>query len=146
MTTVKITKREKLDTLINLLKGNLSFDDECVDCDMLIAFCEREKELLDKKAASAKKSAAKKKEERDELCDAVLAALTEDYASIPDIAAEVDHADATVGKVQSRLNKLAKAGLAEKAQATVEGAEGSKARKVVVYRLATAEVEVESED
>lgn len=135
MTTVKITKREKLDTLIGLLDGTLSFDDDAVDCDMLIAFCEHEKELLDKKAASAKASAAKKKAESDELCDAVLAALTDEYSSIPEIAARVEFEGATVGKVQNRLNKLAASGQAQKAQAKVDGGEGTKARKIVVYRL-----------
>ena len=140
MTTVKITKREKLDTLIGLLDGTLSFDDESVDCDMLIAFCENEKKLLDKKAASAKAAAAKKKETADELTDVVFNALTEEYASIPDITAVVKEtvADATIGKVQNRLNKLAQAGKAVKAQAKVnDGGEGAKTRKIVVYALAT---------
>ena len=119
MTTVKITKREKLDTLIGLLDGTLSFDDDTVDCDMLIAFCNHEKELLDKKAASAKAAAAKKKEESDALTEVVFSALADEFESIPDITAKVQEVDAeaTVGKVQNRLNKLANAGRAEKAQA-----------------------------
>lgn len=144
MNTVKITKREKLDTLINLLDGTLSIDE--VDCDMLIEYCEHEKELLDKKAASAKKAAEKKKAESDALCDAVLAALTDEFESIPDIAEKVEFEDSTLGKVQNRLNKLAKMGKAVKAQATVNGGEGSKSRKIVVYRLANENDNVEVED
>lgn len=143
MTTVKITKREKLDTLIGLLDGTLSFDDDAVDCDMLIAFCNHEKELLDKKAASAKAAAAKKKEESDALTEVVFAALTDEFESIPDITAKVQEVDAeaTVGKVQNRLNKLANAGRAEKAQAKVNDGEGSKARKIVVYKAVAADAE-----
>lgn len=144
MTTVKITKREKLDTLIAVLEGTQTLED--VDTDMLIEFCEHEKDLLDKKAASAKKAAAKKKEEGDELCDAVLAVLTNEFESIPDIAEKVEFEGSTLGKVQNRLNKLAKMGKAVKAQASVDGGEGVKARKIVVYRIANENDTVEAED
>lgn len=133
MTTVKMTKREKLETLKAILEGEVLVED--TNTEVLIAFCDREMELLAKKAESAKVAAAKRREKTDELYDAVLAVLTPDYAAIPDILALVDHPDATLGKVQSRLNKIFANGLAEKAQAKVEGDEGSKARKCVVYRL-----------
>ena len=102
-----------------------------------------EKELLDKKAASAKAAAAKKKEESDALTEVVFSALTDEFESIPDITAKVQEVDAeaTVGKVQNRLNKLANAGRAEKAQAKINDGEGSKARKIVVYKAVAADAE-----
>lgn len=133
MTTVKITKKEKLETLKAILKGDLAIEN--ADVDVLIAYCDREMELLAKKAQSAKAAAAKKREKADELYEAVKAILPDSYASIPDIAALVDHPDATIGKIQSRLNKMYKEGLLDKAQAKRADDESEKPRKCVVYRL-----------
>ena len=136
MTTVKITKNEKLDMLIGLLDGTFSFDDENIDGDMLIDFCKREKELLAKKAAKAKETAAKKRAESDTLCEVVFAALTDEFESAFDIAERVDAEDATLGKVRNRLTKLVNEGRAVKATAKVTGEDGQKARKIMVYKLA----------
>jgi hypothetical protein len=122
----KFTKREKLDALINGLgTGNWT-----IDKDILVAFCEAEKAIIEKKAAKAKEKSAD-----DELLTAVEAALTADLASIADIT-EIVGGDATVSKVQYRLNKLAADGKAVKGEITVPASDGKKGRKIVGYSRA----------
>ena len=101
----------------------------------LIDFCEAQITQLDKKAAKAKDAAAKKKDETDTLCDAIVAVLTDELTSIPDITEKVEGEDITLGKVQYRLNKLVGLGLAEKGDITIPGGEGVKTRKVVGFKL-----------
>ena len=101
---------------------------------MVVAFCDNEIALLDKKAAKAKENAAKKKAEGDELTDAVLEALSDEFEPIADIAGRIDGEDVTVSKVTYRLTQLCKAGKAEKTELTVPGVDGGKARKIMGYR------------
>jgi hypothetical protein len=111
------------------------------DAETVIAFCEKEIDALDAKAAKAKERAAAKKAEADALMALVEEALTDEYQPIADIAAVVAEkdADATVSKVQYRLGKLVDAGVAEKTQITVEKTETTKARKIMAYRVAQGE-------
>jgi hypothetical protein len=122
--TNKITKKEMYTTIMNLLSDN----------DAIVAFCEHEIELLDKKAVKAKETAAKKKAAGDELTDAVASVLNDEFQTIADVTAQIEGEDVTNAKVQYRLNALVKAGAAEKAEVTLEGTDGKKARKVVAYR------------
>lgn len=120
----KFTKTEKLDAIITGMEtGNFT-----IDKNILIEFCNHEKELLAKKSAKAKDKA-------DELIDAVANALTAEMATIADITAIVG-GDATVSKVQYRLNKLAEAGVAVKGEVSVPAVAGGKPRKVVAYAKA----------
>ena len=125
--TKKITKKDNFTAIAEFLSANGKT--EWADV------INHEIELLDKKAATAKATAAKKKVEGDALTDAVAAALTDELATIADIAAKVDGDDVTVSKVQYRLNQLVANGKARKEQVTVSG-DGSKARKLMAYAIA----------
>ena len=131
------TKREMFEAIKETFEtGSCKFDAETV-----IAFCEKEIDALDAKAAKAKERAAAKKAEAAALMALVEEALTDEYQPIADIAAVVveKDADATVAKIQYRLSRLVDAGVAEKTQITVEKTETTKARKIMAYRVAQGE-------
>ena len=137
----KLTKRNVFEALVNYAtEGAMEFEKDGamieVTPEEVKAFAEKEIALLDKKAAKAKERGAKKKEERDELCDAVLAVLTDEYATIADVAEAIEGEDVTASKVTYRLNKLVAAGLAEKADIKVGD---EKKRTVKGYRLVAVE-------
>ena len=128
-----ITKREMLEAIKETFEtGSCKFE-----ADVVIAFCDKEIAALDAKAVKAKERAAAKKAEADVLMDQIRDVLTDEFRIIADIAADVAevNADATVSKVQYRLNKLVENQIAEKTQVTIPATEGSKARKVMSYRL-----------
>ena len=131
----KITKREMYEAIKETFEtGSCKFDAATVT-----AFCDKEIAALDAKAAKAKERAAAKKAEADVLMGQVQEALTDEFRTIADIAADVAEAneDATVSKVQYRLNKLVENQVAEKTQVTIPASEGSKARKVMAYKACT---------
>lgn len=134
---VKVTKKDYYNNIIQAMKtGEVSIDP--VD---IIAFCENEIAMLDKKAEKAKERAAAKKADGDALTDAVKAALTNEFAITADITMKVaealgDDAEVTVHRVQYRLTQLAKAGEAEVTDMKIEATETSKARTLKAYRLA----------
>lgn len=133
----KITKREMYEAIKETFEtGDCKFDAETV-----IAFCEKEIDALDAKAAKAKERAAAKKAEVDALMALVEEALTDEYQPIADIAAVVveKDADASTSKITYRLTKLVEAGVAEKTVITLPATEGTKARKVQGYRLVIAD-------
>ena len=107
---------------------------EDLDVDTVVTWAEKKIAQIEHKAAKAKETAAKKRAEGDELTAAVLAAVTGEFQTIGDIAANVDAADVTVSKVSYRLNAAAKAGTLEKGEITLDGEKGK--RKVVAYKLA----------
>lgn len=139
---IKITKREMFELIKECaLSGRIDLSDigqtnfvEEVDFDTIVDFCENEIDNLDKKKAKAQERAAKNAAAGDELAEAVKAALTDELASIADIAAKVDHADATHHKVQYRLGKLASNGEIAKGE-IVETDGAGKKRKIVGYML-----------
>jgi hypothetical protein len=132
--TVKITKKDYFTKVINLLNGALDFGfDPDEDVDAIIAFCEKEIATLDKRSAKAKETAAAKREAADELYEAVAAVLPVDFTTIDEITAMVDFPEVTRNKVSNRLSKLAVAGVAEKGEISVTGADG-KSKKVVAYK------------
>jgi hypothetical protein len=107
-------------------------------------FAEKELASLARKADKARERAAAKRAEGDALTAAVLEVLTDEYQTIPDIAAQVDSPDATVGKVQHRLGALLESHQAEKTQISVPGTDGQKTRRVMAYKLASAPVEADA--
>ncbi len=128
----KITKREMFEAIKETFEtGSCKFDAATV-----MAFCDKEIASLDAKAAKAKERAAAKRAEADVLMTQVEAALTDEFRTIADIAADVAavNADATVSKVTYRLTKLVEAGVAEKTDTTVPGVDGGKSRKVKAFR------------
>ena len=129
--TQKLTKKDKLTAIIATLKGEGT---EVAVAD-LVEYCEKEIELLDKKAAKAKETAAKKKAESDELTDVIASLLTDELQTTADIAAKIEGEDVTVHKVSYRLTQLTKSGVAVKDEVSIPGKDGQKARKVVAYRL-----------
>ena len=128
-----MTKREMFAEVITLAE-----DAERAD---IVAFCEKEIASLDAKAAKAKERAAAKKAEADTLKDLIVSVLTDEFATIADITAKVAEtdADATVGKVTSRLTKLVADGVAERTELSIPGKDGTKTRKVKGFRLAEAD-------
>lgn len=126
MEKTKITKKDFYAAIITAMQTG----ETSVEPDEIIAFCEREIDALDRKAAKAKETAAKKKAEADALTDAVAAALTDEFETIATIAARIDDEDATVSKVTYRLGQLAKNGVAEKGEVKVDK------RTLVAYKLA----------
>ena len=132
----KITKREMFEAIKETFETG-----ECkYDADTVKAFCDKEIAALDAKAAKAKERAAAKKAEADVLMKTVEDALTDEYRTIAEIAADVAEVDpeASTAKVTYRLTKLVESGVAEKEQITIPATETSKSRKVQGYRLATA--------
>lgn len=136
MTNAKVTKKDKFTMIKAMIEAGTV---DGVDTDMLVEFCDNEIALLDKKAAKAKETASKKKADGDALTDAVAAVLTDELQTIAEITDAVDAEDATTAKVAYRLNALVKAGVAEKAEVTISGGEGTKARKVQAYKVANAQ-------
>ena len=134
MTEKKITKKEFYAGIIEVMQtGNSP-----IAPDEVIAFCENEIALLDKKAEKAKARAAAKKAEGDELTDIVKSVMsTDEFEVIADIAAKVAEIDAesTIHKVTYRLGQLVKNGLAESTDVKIPASEGAKARTIKGYRL-----------
>ena len=97
----------------------------------LLAFIDKEVNLIDAKAEKAKARAAEKKAEGDALRDAVQAVLTEEYQTINDIASQVEGEEITKAKITARLTSLVKNGLAEKADVKTEDGKTVKAYKLV---------------
>ncbi len=122
--TKKITKKEYYSMLKEIvMKSNINDKDE------LVAFIDKQVQLLDNKAAKAKVKAMEKRVEGDELRNTVEAVLTEEYQTINTIIEQIDDEEVTKAKVTARLSQLIKEGLAEKEEAKTE--EG---KKVMVYR------------
>ena len=132
----KLTKKEVLVAIVNGMQdgnyGEVTLED-------IVAYCENEIALLEKKAEKAKERAAAKKAESDELTDAVKAALTDEFETRDVIAARVAESygeDATIAKVGYRLTKLVGSGDAESTDMKIPATETSKARTVKAYKLA----------
>ena len=126
--TVKITKKDNFTAIVEVLETAGRTD--------LADVIRHEIELLDNKAAKAKATAVKKKVEGDALRDAVQAVLTDEFATIKDIAEKVEFEgfDGSQAKVQYRLNALVNAEIAVKEQVSV--GEGEAKRKLMAYKLA----------
>ena len=131
--TTKITKRERYESIKALCAavGNI----EGFDLDGIVEFCDKEMATLAARAEKAKERAAEKRAQGDELQSAVLAALTDEFATRDEITSRVEGDEVTVAKVGYRLTQLVKAGVAVKDENTMPNAEG-KTRKVSVYKLA----------
>ena len=133
MTTVKVTKRERYESIKALVEAVGAV--EGIDTDGIVAFCDKEIAALDTRAEKAKERAAEKRAEGDELQAAVLAALTDEPASRQEVTDRIEGEDVTLAKVGYRLTALVKQGLAVKEEIAVTGEDG-KSKKVAAYRLA----------
>ena len=134
----KLTKKEFYAGIIEAMKTG----DSPIAKEEVIAFCENEIALLDKKATKAKERQAAKKAEGDELTDIVKSVLTEEFQVTADIAKAVVDAtgneDYTIHKIQYRLGQLVKNGVAESTDVKIPGGEGVKARTIKGYRVLNA--------
>lgn len=126
MTDKKLTKKDFYAILTEMVGAS---DSEIKED--LIAFIEKEVNLIDTKAEKAKARAAEKRANGDELRDAVQSVLTEEYQTISDIASQVEGEEITKAKITARLTALVKAGLAEKADVKTEDNKTVKAYKLV---------------
>ena len=127
----KITKKDRYNTIISILDGNMASADVIAD---LKEFCAKEITALENKAAKAKeKSSSKNSAATDELASAVQAVLTSDFQTIAEIAAQVAGDDVTAPKVTYRLNALVEAGIAE--DTVVKSGTGASKRSLKAYRL-----------
>lgn len=145
----KITKKAMFGALVNFANGNGMIAETKdgqveVTMDQLREFAQVAIDQLDAKAAKAKETAAKKKAEADVLMNDVADALGAEFEPISEIAARVTNPDATVAKVTYRLTKLVEAGVAEKTEIKVPGANG-KDRKVMGYKLAAVAADEDAE-
>lgn len=127
----KITKNDMYDVIMNAAQtGAWS-----VDVAEVVAFCEKEKAQLAKKAAKAKETAAKKRAEAvDELADAVFATMTNELQTIEGVMAQIEGEDVTAGKIAARMRKLVNAGSIVKEEVSVE-VDGKKVKRMA-YKLA----------
>ena len=130
----KLTKKEVLVAIVNGMQdgnyGEVTLED-------IVAYCENEIALLEKKAEKAKERAAAKKAESDELTDAVKAALTNEFETRDVIAARVAETygeDASIAKVGYRITQLVKNGEAEATDIKIAATENSKTRTVKAYK------------
>ena len=133
--TVKNTKKDYYTNIIQAMQTG----EVTIDPVEIVAFCENEIAMLDRKAEKAKERAAAKKADGDALTEAVKAALTDEFAITADITMKVaealgDDAEVTVHRVQYRLTQLAKAGEAEVTDMKIEATETSKARTLKAYK------------
>ena len=132
--TVKVTKKDYYNNIIQAMQtGEVSIDP--VD---IVAFCENEIAMLDRKAEKAKERAAAKKADGDALTAAVKAALTDEFAVTADIAMKVaeavgDELEVSIHKVQYRLTQLAKNNEAEVTDMKIEP-ESGKVRTLKAYK------------
>jgi len=112
MENTKITKAMVLDMII----------EACADNETIVAYCENEKALLEKKNVKARERAAAKRAIGDELQAAVLSTLSETPQTREDILAHFENEDGelTVAKIQAKLNNLVEAGQASKTKVKTE--------------------------
>ena len=91
------------------------------DNEEIVEFCKAQIASIERAATKAKERAAAKKNETDDLYDAVVAALSDEPVTIADMTAKFDDEDVTRSKVQYRLVKAVKNGVATKVEVTVDG-------------------------
>lgn len=128
MADKKITKVE----YFGMIKAIVEASDAENTADLL-AFVDKQIELIESKAEKAKVRAAGKKAEGDELREVVASLLTAEYQTADAIAAQIEGEDVTKAKVVARLTQLCNAGVAVKLQDKIDS------RKVMTYKLAEAE-------
>jgi hypothetical protein len=135
--TERYTKSDKLTDIKAILAQVETAD---YDIPTLVEFIDSEIAALARKATKAKEKAAEKKTERDELCEAVAAALTAEPQTRDQIfeAVAEQFSDATVAKVGARLNKLVAAEDAVKTEIPSVSATGKKSTKMA-YSLPVQE-------
>lgn len=103
------------------------------DISALTQFCDEQVASLEKKAIKAKETAAAKKAEKDELCELVMATLSDVPQTREEITDQIALDDVTPSKVGARLTKLFNAGEIQKDTIKVEGSTGKKHNRMVYF-------------
>lgn len=122
----KLTKKDYFGMIREMVEGASVENKE-----ELLAFVDKQVEMLDAKADKAKARAAEKRAEGDELRATVKAVLTNEFQGIEDILPQVEGEEITKAKIIARLTQLVKAGEVEKAKAKTEDK-----KEITVYKLA----------
>ena len=139
MEKTTVTKRDRFEEIRDLAVLAQENGFEGFDFDGIVEFCDKEVVALDNKNAKAKERAAKKRAEGDALTGIVLDELTDELETIAEIALRVASRegceDVTAGKVQYRLNALAKEGKITKGEITIAATETTKKATKVAYSL-----------
>ena len=128
----KITKKEMFALIKEVITTGIM--PEAISEDAIVEFCDKEIAALDRKASKAKETAARKRAESDELTDRVAALLTDELATIADIAEALGDEEVSRAKTQARLGRLVNSGFAVKEEITIE-VDGKK-KKAMAYKLA----------
>lgn len=133
---IKASKRDYLTAIIEAMKtGEIKYNPDDV-----IAFCEHEIELLDKKTAKAKERAAAKRAEGDELTEQIYNVLYDDeFMTIPEIVKALGDESVSAQRASYRLRTLVAENRAKKTEVSIPGVDGGKASKKVAYRKIVAE-------
>ena len=125
MAETKYTKVDALNEIKEAMADNAN----------VVAYCDNELALIDKKNAKARERAAAKRAEGDELQGEVLAVITDAPQTRDDILVAVVDAtgndELTVGKIQSKLNNLVEAGKIEKYKVKTEDGKQKTAYTVI---------------
>lgn len=112
--TIRITDRECYETLSKLVSvTNVEFENPSMNNEVLIDFCDRKIEQLDKKAATARERAAERRAAGDALRATIVDLLTDEPKTIAEIVTELDDEDISSAMVVARLTQAKKAGLVE---------------------------------
>ena len=122
----KMTKKDYYEMLKTTVEGI-----EVENKKDLLAFIDRELELIENKSVKAKERAAEKRAEGDELRAAVKSILTTENQTIDEIFGQIEGEDLTRAKIVARLTQLVKAGEAKKEE--VKSEDG---KRIMVYALA----------
>lgn len=124
----KLTKKD----YYGLIKETVEIADiESEVKDELLAFVEKQVEMIENKAEKAKARAAEKKAAGDELRGVIKSILTNEFQTADAITSQIDDEDVTRAKVIARLGQLVKNGEAEKTDVKTEDN-----RTVKAYKLA----------
>jgi hypothetical protein len=123
----KITKRDMYKAIIEFVGG----EDLAYPADDVVAFCEAEINILDKKAEAAKARAEAKRAEGDALQERIFSVLsTEEFMTVEEILAALDDEDLSSQKIIPRLNNLFKFDKIEKEDVTTQNSQGKNKKKV----------------
>lgn len=128
-----MSRRTNLEELMSLVKRCETSSRLNYNYKELKDFISNELTTLDTRAAKARAHTASK---GDDLTERVREVLVEDYATIDDIVEALNDPEATRGRVQYRLNKLAETGEICKATVIVSTDDnGKNARTAIAYCL-----------
>ena len=130
----KITKRDIFNAVLFAAENDgLVLDGETeVSVQDVIVEMEKQIASLDKKAETAKAKAAEKKAAGDELRERVFAVVGFEPMTIAEVTEALGDEEVSMNKVTYRLNALVSAGLLEKGEAKISGADG-KTRAVKTF-------------